>query len=134
MRQRDTIRVMGYYIECPLNNGKAGQIADGKALIQVTGNPGNPIDRYNPATRWEQAPPYEANIIKAPPPSWEDIPPGKVLVVVINNDGIFDAAAVCVSKREYDELTRPGERRSRTYVLMDRDAAFQASGYTGEES
>lgn len=100
--------MMGCYIEVPANKGKAAQICDGKA-IGANG-------------------PYKAELV-ATPPAFGDIPADKALVAVVDN-GFFEAAGLLYDQREYDELTgNVHDRRPRQYVLMDKAAAYMASGY-----
>lgn len=94
---------MGYYIEAPVLHGKAQYLAQA----------------------------YDAELLDAAPASYDAIPEGKGLVVVVDN-GIFEAAGFCYSEDEFAEFTRPGERRPRTFVLMDRKVAEIASGFNRE--
>lgn len=118
---------MGYYVEVPVNKGKAAAIVAGKAMVQLTGEPGNSMDRFNPKTEWGYSKPYAAEIV-ARPPLWGDIPEDKALVVVVDN-GLFEAAGLAYDEREYGAFTHP-DHRPRTYVLMDKDAAYRSAGYT----
>lgn len=117
---------MGNYIEVPANKGKVQQILTGKVLIQKSGDPANPFDKFSPATDWEYAPQYTAEVV-ATAPAWEDIPEDKALVVVVANP-LFEAAALADDKYNYDAFTSPSDTRPRTYILMDKDVAFRAAG------
>jgi hypothetical protein len=50
------------------------------------------------------------------------------LVVVVNN-GFFEAAAFCFSDRERQEFTDLNDHRPKQYVIMDRKLAEQLTGY-----
>jgi hypothetical protein len=89
---------MGYYIGVPSNHGKA------ELIRQLHGGE-----------------------IIAAAPRWEDIPEGKALVVVVDN-GIFEAAGYAYDEQEYRAFTSPSDYRPRTYVLLDRDKAETLSG------
>lgn len=67
---------------------------------------------------------HGAEPIDQPPTYFADIPPGKVLICVVQNPG-FDAAAVCYDEGEFREFTNPRERRMRSYLLMTREQVIQ---------
>lgn len=83
---------MGYYIQAPSNKGKANFLVEkhgGEILTKL--------------------------------PLWADIPKGKSLIMVVDN-GPFEAAAWAYSEDEYNyfvEAMHQGDRRPRTYVLID---------------
>ena len=52
------------------------------------------------------------------PASYSAIPPGKKLVVLVDNV-FFDAAGVVESERDFDEFTSPNDPRSRRYFLLE---------------
>ena len=81
---------MGYYIQVPGNKNKA---------LQLAGL-------------------YDGEILPTIP-AWKEIPNGKVLVVVIDN-GPFEAAAIVYSSKELIECTRLEDRRPKQAVLLDR--------------
>lgn len=81
---------MGYYLEVPENNNKAGQ------LIHLHG----------------------AVDTGLPPKRLADIPKGKVLICVVQN-GPFDAAGIVYSQRELEDFGETDSGRHRTWLLMD---------------
>lgn len=118
---------MGYYIEVPQNHSKAHQIVTGDAMVQVTGDPSNPLDKFNPDTKWVVAQPYEARMIDAPA-TFGEIPEDMALICVVDN-GLFEAAAYVYCEAEFEEVTSPRDTRPRQYVLMDKATAELGSGY-----
>jgi hypothetical protein len=63
-------------------------------------------------------------------PNFDNIPADKALIVVVNN-GPFEAAALAYSRAEFEEFTLPEEidPRPRKFVLMDKTLAHKLSGY-----
>jgi hypothetical protein len=96
-------RTVGFYIQTPHPQNKADQLI-----------------RLNNA---EEIP---------KPSSFSEIPDGKSLIVVIQN-GPFDAAGYAYSEREFKEFTEDVlDRRKRRYLLMDRTATRMLSGFKPE--
>ncbi len=60
-------------------------------------------------------------------PDYDDVPEGKVLIVIIEN-GPFEAAAIIHNRREFDGFTNDGTNRPRTWMVMDRELAFKLCG------
>lgn len=54
--------------------------------------------------------------------------PSRGVVVVVDN-GPFEAAAFAFNMREWEEFTRPSDSRPRQFVVMDRKIAEKESGY-----
>lgn len=54
--------------------------------------------------------------------------PTKGIIVVVNN-GPFQAAAFAFDMDEFDEFHRAGDIRPKQYVILDREIAEKASGY-----
>lgn len=81
---------MGYYLETASPKNKAQQ------LIETSG-----------ATTLPQI----------GPPTFNKIPPGKVLICVKDN-GAFDAAAIIYSARELDGFNDPKDTRPTRWLLM----------------
>jgi hypothetical protein len=117
---------VGNYVEVPGNTGKAASIVAGKVMVMVNGDAGNPLEKFSRQAEWSYAPPYTAEIV-TPPPAWADVPEDKALICVVSN-GMFEAAGLAYSEAEYDEFRRE-DGRPRTWVLMDKQVAYQASGY-----
>ena len=62
-----------------------------------------------------------------PPTNFNDIPDGKALIVVVDN-GPFEAAAYLDNEREFDHWMKPSinnDPRPRTYILIDKNLAEQ---------
>ena len=95
---------MGYYIQVPEHKGKAQQIADL----------------------------YGGMILLNCPNSFNQVPEGKAFICVVDN-GPFEAAAFCYSKREFEEFSSPDSMtrpsRPRTWLIMDWDKACELTGY-----
>lgn len=64
------------------------------------------------------------------PQKFEEIPDDQALVVVVDN-GPFEAAGLVYNSREFEEFTRPGDRRPRQFLLMEREKAYQLAGFDG---
>jgi len=62
------------------------------------------------------------------PETYQDIPEGKGLVIVVEN-GAFDAAAFIYEEREFEEFTLPSDNRPKRFILMDISVAEDISGY-----
>jgi hypothetical protein len=92
---------MGFYIEAPSPKDKAA------FLVKEHG----------------------AELLFPSPESLSDLPEDKALVVVVDN-GIFEAAAFCYSDAELEAFKMtPMDLRPRTWLLMDREKAEELSGY-----
>lgn len=89
---------MGYYIETSANHGKAQAIAS-----DLNGEilPGRP--------------------------TWGAWPADKALIVVVDN-GIFEAAGYAYDEKEYEAFSLEDDRRPKVYVLIDREDAEVYSG------
>jgi hypothetical protein len=92
---------MGYYIQANGHHNKAKFIMDNYGGMRVD-----------------------------PPASYSDIPEGMALIVVVDN-GPFEAAGFCYDAREFEAFTSSNEKRRRDYLLMDRSKAIELSGYKG---
>ncbi len=84
---------MGYYMEVPRHKGKAEQ-----------------LERLHKGERIAFA------------LLWEDIPDNKFLIIVIDN-GAFEAAGIAVSSQERDALILFDGRR-REYVLVPKEEVY----------
>lgn len=71
---------------------------------------------------------YGGEIIP-PPRTAAHIPLGKALIVVVDN-GRFEAAAFIYDEREFEEFNNPKDHRHHDYVLIDWDLACKLTGYT----
>jgi hypothetical protein len=91
---------MGFYIECPSPHGKAGWIV------------GN----------------YQGEMLSGVPASYRDIPEGKALIVVVDNE-IFEAAGFCSGEQEFAVFADPQDLRPKMWLLIGRTEAELASGY-----
>ena len=65
---------------------------------------------------------YCGILLPLPPNSFADIPEGKALVVVVDN-GHFQAAGYAYSEGEFRVFTDPNEKRHRDYILLDKVTA-----------
>jgi len=93
---------MGFYIEVPENTNKAEQIRDL----------------------------YGGEIVQTVPLDYSKIPEGKALIVVVDN-GLFEAAGFCFNEPEFRVFTDILELRPRKFVYLDRDKAEELSGFKG---
>lgn len=90
---------MGYYIQTASNKNKAHDIS--------TANNGRIVPK---------------------PANYAEIPEDKALIVVINN-GLFEAAGLAFSEREFQDFTLPSDGRSKEFVLLDKKVAYELAGY-----
>ena len=59
------------------------------------------------------------------PEKFSDIPEEKFLIVVVNN-GPFEAAAVAYSEQEFNEfINSPTDNRSKKFLLLSRKTTFE---------
>jgi len=92
---------MGYYIQVAGHHGKAQAIA---TL-------------------------FEGEILPSCPESYDEIPEGKALIVVVDN-GAFEAAGFAYDAEEFEAFCKnPNDHRPMQYVLIDRNNAEEASGF-----
>ena len=63
------------------------------------------------------------------PTSFSEVPEGKGLISVVNNQGMFEAAGYCYNEREFEAFTHPTDTRPKTWLLMDKDIAEKESGF-----
>lgn len=106
---------MGFYIEVDSNRDKATKIVAGGALAKQENG------------KWAPFGAYAAEIVPLAPASFGDIPEDKALIVVVDN-GLFEAAGYAYDDIEFAEFTNPRDRRPRTFVIMDKHAAEECSG------
>ena len=59
-----------------------------------------------------------------PPTNFNDVPEGKALIVVVDN-GPFEAAAHLDNQQEFDHWMKFNDPRPRTYILIDKNLAEQ---------
>lgn len=93
---------MGLYIEVPKNLGKAEQIRE------LYG--GQIVPRLS---------------------EFSQVPEGKALIVVVDN-GVFEAAAFCDREREFRAFTDPTDPRPSVHVLMDHKKACELTIHRSE--
>ncbi|KKM96696.1 hypothetical protein LCGC14_1175660 [marine sediment metagenome] len=88
---------MGFYIQAPMNTMKAEWIAGVHGDAQLIPQPEN----------------------------FSDIPEGKFLIIVVNN-GPFEAAAVAYSELEFNEFTNnPTDDRPKKFLLLSKKTTFE---------
>ena len=78
---------MGYYIQGPAK-GKAAMLVSEHQAVNVT------LDR---------------------PETFADVPDGQAMIVVMDN-GPFEAAGLCYDEREFVEFTDPGDNRPKQFL------------------
>lgn len=66
--------------------------------------------------------------IIAKPEKLSDIPEGKALIVVVDN-GPFEAAALAYNQDEFEAFIQPSDHRPKTFVVMDKELAYKLAGY-----
>ena len=64
------------------------------------------------------------------PASFEAIPSDKALIVVVDN-GMFEAAGLIYSPGEFAAFTSKDDLRPKQYVLLDKAVAYKEAGYSG---
>ena len=64
----------------------------------------------------------------AKPDSFASIPTDKALIVVVDN-GAFEAAGFAYNQAEFNAFTEPEDSRPKEYVIMDRHKAEQLTGF-----
>lgn len=99
---------MGFYIEVPQDKNKAQQI------VELHGGVILPHAPYQDS--WKS------------PILFSSIPDGKALIVVIDN-GLFEAAAYAYNPNELAALTDPYDLRPKQFMLMDKTIAEQLTGF-----
>jgi len=94
---------MGYYIETPgQNHGKAEKI-----VME-----------------------HDGELLDGPPKNFDDIPPDKGLICVVDNlDFGFEAAGFCFNEHEFRSFTFPLDHRPKQWLLLDIDKAKSLSGF-----
>ena len=93
---------MGWYIECEESKGKVAQI--------VRDHGANIIDRYEAKEAMSD--------------------PDKAVIVVVDN-GFFEAAGFACNQNEFDAFTDIYDRRNKWFLKMDRKLAKELTGYKG---
>lgn len=94
---------------------------------------------------------HDATILPLEPEAFTDLPDDKALVCVVDN-GPVEAAALCYSEREFEAFREPDtlrdpnyiqgqsghfdlnptSQRPRTWVMMNKQVAYELAGYKGE--
>lgn len=90
---------MGYYIQTPERHGKVDWLIAN----------------------------YQGEEI-APPNKFEEIPAGKALIVIVDN-GPFEAAGFVYDAGEFNDFRYDNTRRPKRYVLLDEKIAAELAGY-----
>ena len=67
-------------------------------------------------------------IVIPQPKSYAEIEADLALICVVDN-GPFEAAAYCFSQGEFEAFTLPSDRRTKTWLLMDKQQAELLCGY-----
>ena len=62
------------------------------------------------------------------PLNFDNIPEDKALIVVVQN-GMFDAAGYAFDEREFKSFTQPSDLRPKTFILLDKEIANKLTGY-----
>lgn len=62
------------------------------------------------------------------PETLQDIPEDKALIVVVNN-GMFEAAGYAFDQGEFESFTWERNKRPKVFVQMDKQQAEKLSGY-----
>jgi hypothetical protein len=70
----------------------------------------------------------QGKILKECPKTYADIPEGQALIVIVDN-GSFEAAGFCYSEAEFKVFTDPFESRRRQYILINRGLVEEITGY-----
>jgi hypothetical protein len=94
---------MGYYIQTDTNHGKAEQIAK----------------KFN------------GNIVDELTAGMTMMDRDKAVIVVVDN-GPFEAAAFAYNNSEFMEFTSIADCRPRKFVIIDRQIAKEQTGYRGD--
>ena len=72
---------------------------------------------------------YGGEKLAKPPASFDDIPPGKALIVIVSN-GLWEAAAFAYCDYEFRTFTSDSsDKRAKEYVLMDYDKAAELAPF-----
>lgn len=95
---------MGYYIECEKHLGKANQLVEKYGAIRLSKRPEN----------------------------FSDVPETTAIVVVLEN-GLFDAAGYCYDEREMLAFDSPRDYRKKHWLLMDKDLVNKLTGFDPSE-
>ena len=93
---------MGYYIETGTNTGKAKIIAE----------------QYN-------------GVVVSQDEAAAALNAGEGVIVVVDN-GLFEAAAFAFDLKEFEVFTDPFDVRPKTFVVIDREVAKTAARYKGK--
>jgi len=72
---------------------------------------------------------YDGEYVNCPQ-SFDEVPEDKALIVVVDN-GPFEAAGYCFDQREFEAFTYPDPRPKR-WMLMDKKKAQELSGFPPE--
>lgn len=92
---------MGFYIETPVAHGKVQYLIDH----------------------------HDARVVQKPQ-SLLEVPDDKALVVVVDN-GFFEAAGYAYDEREFAAFSGPEDDRPKTWLLLDKGFVQDATGYAG---
>lgn len=87
---------MGYYIEAPSHFGKA---------------------------EWLTETFEDAEVIPQPE-KFSDVPEGKFLIVIINN-GPFEAVGIVYNEREFADFTDASDTRPKSFLLLSEETTFR---------
>lgn len=67
-------------------------------------------------------------VILSRKPQFADIPQHRALIVVVDN-GPFEAAGLAFSEDELDAFTREDDERHKEFVLLDKKLAHELTGF-----
>lgn len=111
---------MGYYIECQRPTGKVDQI-----LAMIPRAVEVPFLLADKNFRDLRHPTIN--------PDAKFIGDNNYAVIVIIDNGSFEAAGYCYDRNEFDTFTDPTDMRPRRYVLMPHEDAKRLTGYADRE-
>ena len=89
------------------------------------------IEVSNPKNKTQQILDLYGGIICINAPEWEDITSDEAIICIVGN-GSFEAAGLCIDKRELEYFKVP-DGRPRQWLIMSWQKACQLTGFNEEE-
>lgn len=86
------------------------------------------IELPSPKNKAEQIKKMYGGLILPEKPEFSKVPPDKAVIVILDN-GSFEAAGYAYDEYEFNAFTEPDDKRKKEFVIMDKAKAEELTHY-----